>query len=442
MHRSRLISWLYAVPVERAYSRHNAAMLQALLGVATAVVVGVVISGWREDGRLPSGGVAQLAIGACLVTCFFLVRRGWLRLPAYITVGLSLVLIGLSYQHYGFMAHTPLLIVHLLPLMFAAVLLGRRGLWQCLLALAVILGLGAWVDMNIYGAEHDALFSSYLQSIFSFLVIAFILDRLLALMQSIAHRNAELGLAYLRLQKETEEKEKSQAQLLQFQKIEAIGSVASAMAHDFNNVLAVIHGHASNLTPSVDATSVTQSLASIKAAAERGGAITRRLLDLSRSDHHAPVALDVAAAISDMRPLLEPLLGGRVLLSTHCGDEPAMVRMDIEELELALLNIATNSRDAMPDGGIFRVAVCSDARRVYVYLEDNGVGMSPKTAERIFEPFFTTKPKGKGSGIGLAVVHRVVIEAGGAIEIRTAPNAGLLIKMSLPRLDIESTSSG
>lgn len=381
----------------------------------------------------------------------FAVRQGYFRLTAYLTLLGALALIGHSYLEYGLRAQSGLQVTHLVPLLFAGLLLGRFAVWATMALMLLAMSLGAWVDLGsgqeqagwqaAWQGAWPASWQATLQgdvvsnltvSILSFLVVAAILDRLIAASQRARLRSLKLDMVCDQLEDEIEENARTHAQLLHAQRIETVGRLASGVAHDFNNILAIIVGYASVPRMTGDGNDALRSLVGIELAAKRGEALTRRLLTLSRSDDRNTSVFDAAASLQDAWPLLAQLFGADIETELELPATPLWVELDRAEFELAVLNIASNARDAMPDGGTFRICADAVARGIRIVFVDNGCGMSEDVAQRIFEPFFTTKSSASGTGIGLAVVERTIIEAGGDITVQSVPGMGTGLEILLP----------
>ncbi|MHC9086690.1 sensor histidine kinase [Luteimonas sp. RIT-PG2_3] len=381
----------------------------------------------------------------------FAVRQGYFRLTAYLTLLGALALIGHSYLEYGLRAQSGLQVTHLVPLLFAGLLLGRFAVWATMALMLLAMSLGAWVDLGsgqeqagwqaAWQGAWPASWQATLQgdvvsnltvSILSFLVVAAILDRLIAASQRARLRSLKLDMVCDQLEDEIEENARTHAQLLHAQRIETVGRLASGVAHDFNNILAIIVGYASVPRMTGDGNDALRSLVGIELAAKRGEALTRRLLTLSRSDDRNTSVFDAAASLQDTWPLLAQLFGADIETELELPATPLWVELDRAEFELAVLNIASNARDAMPDGGTFRICADAVARGIRIVFVDNGCGMSEDVAQRIFEPFFTTKSSASGTGIGLAVVERTIIEAGGDITVQSVPGMGTGLEILLP----------
>jgi len=236
-------------------------------------------------------------------------------------------------------------------------------------------------------------------------------------------------------------------QLRQSQKMEAIGQLAGGVAHDFNNILTVIQGHASLLLAANLGESPGKSAEQIVQAAERAAGLTRQLLTFSRRQLIQPKQLDVNKVVGNMTNMLGRLLGEDVTLQLNYCQSPPMVEADAGMLEQVLLNLAVNARDAMSKGGqlAIRIAITdvdeaysrgrSDARAgrfVCLSVTDTGTGISPENLSRVFEPFFTTKEIGKGTGLGLATAYGIVKQHHGWIEVESQVGNGTTFRIYLP----------
>ena len=237
-------------------------------------------------------------------------------------------------------------------------------------------------------------------------------------------------------------------QLRQSQKMEAIGQLAGGVAHDFNNILTVIHGHASLLL--VDKTmskGTARSAQQIAQAAERAAGLTRQLLTFSRRQVMQPKRLDLNELVSNMTMMLGRILGEDIALQLNYWPHPAFILADASMIEQVLLNLVVNARDAMPKGGQLVVkitaATVNEDRHSYqtesragefvcLTVADTGCGINPEDLRRIFEPFFTTKEVGKGTGLGLATVYGIVNQHKGWIEVDSEPGKGSTFRVFLP----------
>lgn len=252
------------------------------------------------------------------------------------------------------------------------------------------------------------------------------------------------------------ERHELQSQLLQSQKMEAVGRLAGGVAHDFNNMLAVINGYAELLLMRWSPGSPDRGpVEEILKAGQRAAALTRQLLAFSRKQMTAPQVLDLAEAVMQTQKMLRRLIGEDVELVTLPEPNAGRVLADPSQIDQILVNLAVNARDAMPSGGklIIRVNGTTLSRLSigqpdvipagqYVVLEvtDTGCGIPPDTLEHVFEPFFTTKPVGQGSGLGLATVLGTVKQNGGFIQVESKLESGTSFRLYLPALANESAA--
>ena len=234
--------------------------------------------------------------------------------------------------------------------------------------------------------------------------------------------------------REEAERERMEMRLQQSQRLETVGQLAGGMAHDFNNILAVILNYAHFVHRQLpEGSPLRDDVEQISHAAERGSELTRQLLIFSRRDPAVPQEIDVNALVQDTERLLRRALGARIALTTSLCQGGCFVVADPSQLEHTLLNLVVNARDAMPDGGAIEIGSRRpDEGHVELWVADEGVGMEPEVSARAFEPFFTTKPKGAGTGLGLATVYGTVTAAGGEVRIDSEPGRGTTVTLRLP----------
>jgi two-component system NtrC family sensor kinase len=247
-----------------------------------------------------------------------------------------------------------------------------------------------------------------------------------------------------RLLAEIAEREHAEAALRQAQRLEAIGQLTGGIAHDFNNLLTVIGGNASMLQAMALSAKGSRRVEAVLRAADRGQRLTRQLLAFSRRQTLRPELINLRQRASEITEMLATSLREDIELLVAIADDVWPVEVDRGELDLALLNVGVNSRDAMPNGGTFRLEalnVClspedgSDLSGdfVAVRLSDTGVGMAAEVASRAFEPFYTTKEVGQGSGLGLSQVYGFARQSGGTVAIASEPGNGTTVTLFLPR---------
>ena len=238
--------------------------------------------------------------------------------------------------------------------------------------------------------------------------------------------------------------ERAREQLAQSQKMEAIGQLTGGIAHDFNNLLMIMSGQAQLLRNRAKEPKDIRALDAIETAAKSGANLTRQLLTFARRQRLNPVAVDLDERVTAFRDLLVSSVGGAVQFTTKVDGEVWPVKVDAGELELALVNIAVNARDAMPNGGTLHLwaenmklagngAVPLKGEFVALSLRDNGTGIAPETLAKIFEPFFTTKEVGKGTGLGLSQVYGFARQAGGDVQVTSEVGKGTTVTLFLPR---------
>jgi PAS domain S-box-containing protein len=245
------------------------------------------------------------------------------------------------------------------------------------------------------------------------------------------------------LMKEVAARERAQEQLRQAQKMETIGQLTGGVAHDFNNLLMAIMGNLDLLRKRLPNDPRLHRLVDgALQGAERGASLTQRLLAFARQQDLRAVSVDLRALIQGMINLLERSLGPRVVLRVDIPEGLPPARIDPNQLELAILNLAINARDAMPDGGSIDIRVAeylakkdpalAPGRYLKLSVVDTGSGMTPDILKRAIEPFFSSKPLGKGTGLGLSMVHGLTVQLGGALQLTSAVGKGTSATLVLP----------
>ena len=230
------------------------------------------------------------------------------------------------------------------------------------------------------------------------------------------------------------ENRRLEEQLEQARRMEAVGRLAGGVAHDFNNLLTVISGYAAMLRLAGDGVH-SPELEEIDRAARRATELTGQLLAFSRQRSANPVLLDLAAVLHGVMPMLGRLIGEHIRISVLDHGRLAPVLADAGQMEQVIINLATNARDAMPDGGTLTMETrMLDLGHPVVCLTvtDTGGGIDPEVAEHVFEPFYTTKEQGRGTGLGLATAHGIVTQAGGQIHVYSEPGLGATFKVLIP----------
>ncbi|WP_109125270.1 ATP-binding protein [Dyella sp. C11] len=371
----------------------------------------------------------------------FLIRKGTFRLAVKQYLGVMLASAALGYVAFGYQA-TGGNIAMIEVLALSGLMLGRRALWLVYFTEISIFAASMAADLlfhtNLTAAAIKEGFAALPIAALGYLLIALIIDRsIYALRQSLDEANAQRE----QLQREIIEREKTQEQLLHAQKMDAIGKLASGLAHDINNVLGIILGFTMERDrveqdgeiSGADAMALADALDGVELAARRGVAVCRKLLNFSRLDITNIETFDACEALRALKPLLQQLLDPSMRLTISTPSVPLLIDFDRSQFELALLNLATNARDAMPNGGLLSLVLSkSTAFHVVLEVRDSGMGMSPLVMQHVFEPFYTTKPVGQGTGLGLSTVHSLVKKVGGSITVESWPGQGTSFQVVLP----------
>ena len=264
--------------------------------------------------------------------------------------------------------------------------------------------------------------------------------------KNVAARTEELSKAVDRLQAEVAERERAEEALRQAQKMEAVGRLTGGIAHDFNNLLTPVIGGLEMIAASVEEPRLKRIADAALESGRRGAKLTTQLLAFSRIQRiqMAPVAIN--QVVGNLRQILKHTLGPAITVRHELGPDVHAL-CDVNQLENAILNLAINARDAMPEGGTLTIATGIVAEEacpefdagdfVRLTIADTGHGMSPEVAERAIEPFFSTKPVGKGTGLGLAQVYGIARQSGGTLRIESREGEGTAIHLLLPRVTAE-----
>jgi PAS domain S-box-containing protein len=242
------------------------------------------------------------------------------------------------------------------------------------------------------------------------------------------------------------ELEETQRQRAHAQRMDALGQLTGGVAHDFNNLLMIVSGHINTIKKAVaDDPKLSRAAKAIAYAAQRGATLTRQLLTFSRRQTINPIVFQVAERVGAFRAMLEIFVGSPVRLSVAIGSDIWSVKVDESEFELALVNLALNARDAMPNGGALVITAenvnlspgdtLAEIQGEFVALRitDTGSGIAPDVLPKVFDPFFTTKESGKGSGLGLSQVHGFAHQSGGTVHVDSVVGRGTTVTLYLPR---------
>ncbi len=251
------------------------------------------------------------------------------------------------------------------------------------------------------------------------------------------------------------QRDHSQEQLAHAQRLDAVGQLTGGIAHDFNNLLTVISGNLQLVEAEISGQDQTSELiGSALRAVGRGAELTRKLLAFARRQRLSPRAIDPAQLLDELGQMLRRTLGERIELELTCAPATPQVFADAAQLEVALINLSLNARDAMPQGGRLRIEARAresadelpgeddlTGEQVVIEVSDTGTGMTAEVLARAFEPFFTTKEQGKGSGLGLSMVYGFVKQSGGTLRTHTRPGAGTRIELFLPAVKVSARVS-
>lgn len=275
--------------------------------------------------------------------------------------------------------------------------------------------------------------------------------------EKVHERTADLGKATDELRREVGEKAKLQAQLVQSQKMEAVGRLAGGVAHDFNNILTAIGGYSHFLRDSLAPNDKRRDdVDQIMKAGERAAALTHQLLAFSRQQRLEQKVLDCNALVANLEKMLRRIIGEDVELAAVLAPGTGRIKADQGQIEQVLMNLVVNAKDAMPKGGRItietaNVELTDDYSRMLLQVKpgsyvmfsvsDTGSGMDANILSHLFEPFFTTKEQGKGTGLGLATVYGVVKQSGGGIQVQSAPGQGTTFKAYFPRVEEAAQAS-
>ncbi len=447
--------WLTRAPVTDPVDRRNAPFVQVLLiGMGLFWPINKVIllcfgSLWHSLSLpvLVVDILTDVLLTTAAWTCLYLVRVGHFRLAVRWFLGVMLFLAMCAYAVIGQkrLASDPL---PLLLLGMSGLALGRRALWTVFTLLMVVFAIGIASDVLKQGGQGGVALALSRQesTVLGYVIVAIVLDRTIAsLRESLAESNERgrmLQVSNERLHREMEDRARAQQLLIHAQKLETVGRVAGGVAHDFSNVLGVILGYAQRRERLADSgpEALLNALQGVEMAARRGLAITSRLLSFSRQEPTELEVFSAGEALHELLPMVCQLFEANVRVSLAVSEGPLPIRFDRSQFELVIFNMAANARDAMPEGGHFRLGArpCKQrpAELIEITLMDSGHGVSEEVKSRMFDAFYTTKPPGSGTGLGLAVVKDLVEDAGGRIDVRSSPGRGTYFRIRLPNADV------
>jgi signal transduction histidine kinase len=458
----RIKSWLGRISIDDPVDRRNAIFMQLLLlfeGLRVPLnKIYLVTFHWTylEEhfyNRARSGSLTAIAIDfgtdlAMTVAAWlgiYLIRLGKFKPAVSIYLASVLCSGAIAYTAFGYQA-TDGNLTFIMILALSGIMLGRRALWITYAGEAITLIISV-APIKVSNVLHlppvvvDAYNLLPMRALLSYLLIAVIFDRsIYALRQSYNEANEKQK----QLSLEIAARERAQEQLLHSQKMDAMGKVASGIAHDMNNIFGIIIGFSVERdrlpvddSPDDDLRAVAEAMDGIESAARRGASVCRKLLAFSRHDMVHLEVFDIVSALGGIFPLIRKVLPPMVQLKLHVPDDEIPIYFDRSQFELAIINLASNARDAMPAGGTCTLSIERSGHLVTLSIEDTGIGMPDDVKARIFEPFFTTKSIGDGTGLGLSVVDGLVRGAGGRTVVESEVGKGSIVRIQLPITELE-----
>jgi signal transduction histidine kinase len=314
-----------------------------------------------------------------------------------------------------------------------------------------IAGNAAYISL---GLDRPSILASWYRDVIIYALVAIVSMTGIVLALGTALRRARTEQrAVARWQAETHERERAQDQLLQSQKMESLGKLTGGIAHDFNNLLTVIVGNVSMIEHFVEDPDGKRQLRNALKAGESAVSLTQRLLAFARKQDLQLQSVDLLHLVEGMRSLLLRTIGDNIRLVIDEDSTPWSTLVDPNQMELVILNLAINARDAMPDGGTLSITLLNKAGGrdaphdlaptdyVVLTVADTGIGMDEATLARARDPFFTTKGEGKGTGLGLSMMEGVVTQSAGATRLRSTPGQGTQVEVWLPRTKTPPTAT-
>ncbi|WP_228076591.1 sensor histidine kinase [Novilysobacter ciconiae] len=435
--------WLRDVPVADPVDRRNAPVLQVVMLVilGTAPPIWAYRFSllkdvpWREDETL--GFALSMGFYALAGFSLYLVRTGRFQWAVRQLMVVTAVLMLVSHSSVGFTGNRfehPLLTVWIVT---TGLMIGRTAVWTMCLAVLGAFALGVRVDV-MAGEPASGMVTDGIISGLMFVLITAVVDRAAtALRESLAAeklRSDQLVVSNEQLEAEIRERERVMDQLVHARKMEVVGRLSSGLAHDFNHLLGLVQGYAGKGLQSAEPAAMREALQGVDGASRRAAAVATRLLDFGRADARSLETIDVATAVNDLRPVLRQLLSPDIAIDIEGPLVPVHIRFDPAQFELMVLNIAANAGDAMREGGHFSISVTASDGHARIRFSDTGIGMSEPVRRQVLEPFFTTKARGEGTGLGLALVSSMVGDAGGRIDVSSAPGEGTDLVIRIPAI--------
>lgn len=461
-------AWLDRVPVTDPFERRQAQSLQIFSLIVAAELAITEIA--RSIHRVRPTPPEIYVLGALTIFAFVMLRRGAWRIAA--AAYLMGIVATMCYDVWsgGLAANRWNERFFALPLTAAGLLLGRRAMWATLGVFAAVITAGALRDAGALGGTGPQAapmppLGSPVQIIVMLAIMAIIVDRFgltlrSALTSAVVRRHeaerawAELRVAHAELETEMARREQAEAQLIEAQRMEAVGQLAGGIAHDFNNDLTAVIAFNELASQSIDQDHrAARDLRQAIGAAEHAGRLTQDLLTFARKRSVHPTVVSVEERIEALVPMLRGLLGPQSAVETDFDTAGFVVMIDPGQMEQIFINLVVNAHQAMPRGGRVTIGTCHrcvtngatrdrtgwGGRRapgdwVEITVRDTGEGMSEETMRRAFEPFFTTKLAGHGTGLGLAICYGIITQAGGHIRLSSEAGLGTTCHIALPRV--------
>ncbi|PBJ81805.1 histidine kinase [Lysobacteraceae bacterium NML93-0399] len=450
---SGITRWLDAPRIADPVDRRNAPMLQAVLGLLA--ILPPLLWLYRGIGTdLPwkpgetASLVTSLVISALALWSLLLIRKGRFQWAVRQMLAVVAAMMLVSYSMAGLMSHTFEQPIQVMWLLVAGMMIGRRALWGMYAVLVLAMVLGAHTDANRTGEPLGEALADVGVRTVMFLLITFVVDRTSAALRGslseATRQAASLADANKALSEEIAARERAQAQLLHAQRVEAVGRMASGVAHDFNHLLTLMLGYVDRGRHAESPQELDAVLSGIDMAVRRATAITHKLLRFARDDVQQLERFDASDTVREIVPMLRQTLGPRVSLVLDVTERPCPIVFDRAQFALMLLNLTANAAQAMPEGGRFQLRVSRSATDddVSIEVSDSGHGIPADVLKHIFDPFFTTRPAGQGTGLGLAVVAGLVADSQGTIAVDSRPGKGATFVIRLPTSKEEQQKNG
>lgn len=447
------LAWLQAAPVvDPIESRHAPAIQFLLLFMMVTLPLNwayhllLVKTPVRPDMAIDLA--VDVMVWTTALLCVRLIRQGRLRRAVQWFVTAMLVALAVMYLSIGLTRQMLDQTYPVLTIVLGGLILGRRPLWLIYGLIVLMMWGGGIVDVVHLTARaypRPWLGAANAPSMsMSYFVITLVLDRCVWAMRDALtearHSAGLLRVANEALRAEMQARERAQEMTLHAHGMETVGRLSAGVTHDVNHLVAIVEGAAERSRTVSDPAELRALIRDIGAAATRARELVRRLTAFARRGGASPERFEVASAVKDIRPVLRQIFPPGIEVVVEAST-PSMVWMDRSHFDLAIVNLATNARDAMGSTGRFAVRLGRSKRGntmgVTVGMTDSGRGMSEDVRRRACEPFFTTKPAGEGTGLGLAMVKDMLVRNGGELTLTSTPGSGTTVGLWLPEQTID-----